>query len=136
LARWPLEGFPCTPIPGIPPWDQIVRNPLLRHFDFGGPDMERLVEGRERIYRDRFWNEFAGDPSKSDEATREQYAKLYALPGAMHSAFAQLRAIRHDTEDNMMSMATKLTMPVLAVGGEKSFGANEGLAHGALRPCV
>jgi pimeloyl-ACP methyl ester carboxylesterase len=112
-----------APIPGIPPWGQIVRNPLLWHFDFGGPDMERLVEGRERIYLDRFWNEFAGDPSKNDEATREHYAKLYALPGAMHSAFVQFRAIRHDTEDNMMSMATKLTMPVLAVGGEKSFGA-------------
>jgi pimeloyl-ACP methyl ester carboxylesterase len=113
-----------APIPGIPPWDQIVRNPLLWHFDFGGPDMERLVDGRGRIYLDRFWNEFASDPSKIDEATREHYAKLYALPGAMHSAFAQFRA-KHDTEDNMMSMATELTMPVLAVGGEKSFGANE-----------
>ena len=52
-----------APVPGIPPWDQIVRNPLLWHFDFGGPDMERLVAGRERIYLDRFWNEFAGDPA-------------------------------------------------------------------------
>ena len=109
-----------APVPGIPPWDQIVRSPLLWHFDFGGP-----VAGRERIYLDRFWNEFAGDPSKIDEATREHYAKLYALPGAMHSAFAQFRSIRQDAEENLASMATKLTMPVLAVGGEKSFGANE-----------
>lgn len=114
-----------APVPGIPPWDQIVRSPLLWHFDFGGPDMERLVAGRERIYLDRFWNEFAGDPSKIDEATREHYAKLYALPGAMHSAFAQFRSIRQDAQDNMASISTKLTMPVLAVGGEKSFGANE-----------
>lgn len=114
-----------APVPGIPPWDQIVRNPLLWHFDFGGPDVERLVAGRERIYLDRFWNEFAGDPAKIDKATREHYARLYALPGAMHSAFAQFRSIRQDAEDNVASMATKLTMPVLAVGGEKSFGANE-----------
>jgi pimeloyl-ACP methyl ester carboxylesterase len=114
-----------APVPGIPPWDQIVRSPLLWHFDLGGPDMERLVAGRERIYLDRFWNDFAGDPSKVDEATRQHYAALYARPGAMHSAFAQFRSIRQDAEDNKASMATKLPMPVLAIGGEKSFGANE-----------
>lgn len=114
-----------APVPGIPPWDQIVRLPALWHFDFGGPDMERLVAGRERIYLDRFWNEFAGDPTKVDEATRQHYAELYARPGAMHDAFAQFRAIRKDAEDNKAAMATKLTMPVLAIGGEKSFGANE-----------
>ena len=66
-----------APVPGIPPWNEIVRNPLLWHFDFGGADAERLVRGRERIYLDRFWNEFAGDPSKIDEASRRHYAKLY-----------------------------------------------------------
>jgi pimeloyl-ACP methyl ester carboxylesterase len=114
-----------APVPGIPPWDSIVRSPALWHFDFGGPDAERLVEGRERIYLDRFWNEFAGDPSKIDDATREHYAKLYARPGAMRAAFAQFNTIRQDAEDNKVAMATKLTMPVLAIGGEKSFGANE-----------
>jgi hypothetical protein len=49
-----------------------VRLPALWHFNFGGPDAERLVAGRERIYLDRFWNEFAGDPSKIDEATRRR----------------------------------------------------------------
>lgn len=114
-----------APVPGIPPWDQIVRSPKLWHFDFGGPDAERLVAGRERIYLDRFWNDFAGDPSKIDEATRQHYAELYARPGAMHSAFAQFNSIRQDAEDNKASMASKLNMPVLAIGGEKSFGANE-----------
>src|SRR6267143_204498 len=82
-----------SPLPGIPPWDQIERLPALWHFNFGGPDAERLVAGRERIYLDRFWNEFAGDPSKIDEATRRHYAAIYARPGAMHSAFAQFLAI-------------------------------------------
>jgi pimeloyl-ACP methyl ester carboxylesterase len=128
-ARYPDQTAKLVvmdaPVPGIPPWDEIVRSPLLWQFDFGGPDMERLVSGRERIYLDRFWNEFAGDASKIDEATREHYAKLYALPGAMHSAFAQFRSIRQDARDNIGSMATKLTMPVLAIGGEKSFGSTE-----------
>ena len=116
-----------APVPGIPPWNDIVRSPMLWHFDFGGPDMERLVAGRERIYLDRFWNEFAGDPSKVDEEIRQHYAKLYARPGNMHAAFAQFRSIRQDAADNEASMKTKLTMPVLAVGGEKSFGNNEAI---------
>jgi len=114
-----------APVPGIPPWEQIVRNPLLWHFSFGGPDAEHLVAGRERIYLDRFWNEFAGDPKKVDEATRAYYAKLYARPGAMRSAFAQFLSIPKDAEMNQQVVANKLAMPVLAVGGAKSFGANE-----------
>lgn len=116
-----------APVPGVPPWNDIVRSPMLWHFDFGGADAERLVAGRERIYLDRFWNEFAGDRSKVDEATRQHYAKLYARPGVMHAAFAQFRSIRQDAVDNEASMKTRLTMPVLAVGGEKSFGNNEAI---------
>ncbi len=114
-----------APVPGVPPWDEIVRNPLLWHFDFGGPDAERLVKGRERIYLDRFWNEFAGNPSKIAESTRRHYASLYAQPGAMRAAFAQFRSIRKDAEDNKKTLTPKLSMPVLAIGGEKSFGAME-----------
>lgn len=116
-----------APVPGIPPWDQIVRWPALWHFNFGGKDAERLVAGRERIYLDRFWNEFAGDPSKVDEETRRHYTKLYARPGAMHSAFAQFLSINQDAEQNQKVMGQKLQMPVLAIGGEKSFGANEAI---------
>ena len=113
-----------APVPGIGPWDEILKNPLLWHFRFGGPDMERLVAGRERIYLDRFWNEFSADPKKFDEASREHYAKLYARPGAMHAGFEQFHAFDQDAIDNKGFLATygKLTMPVLALGGEKSFG--------------
>jgi len=114
-----------APVPGIPPWDQIVRSPQLWHFSFGGPDAERLVAGRERIYLDRFWNEFAGNPAKVDEATRRYYTVFYVKPGVMHSAFAQFLAIPQDAEDNKALMSNKLPMPVLAIGGAKSFGANE-----------
>jgi pimeloyl-ACP methyl ester carboxylesterase len=114
-----------APIPGIAPWDQIVRSPALWHFSFHGPDAERLVEGRERIYLDRIWNDFSGDPTKPDEATRAYYAAQYAQPGAMRAGFAQFTAFAQDAEDNKIFQQTKLTMPVLAVGGEKSFGATE-----------
>ncbi|HET6969790.1 MAG TPA: alpha/beta hydrolase [Phenylobacterium sp.] len=112
-----------APLPGVGPWEEILKNPLLWHFRFGGPDMERLVAGRERIYLDRFWNEFSATPARFDEASREHYAKLYALPGAMHSGFEQFHAFDQDAADNKAFMAQgKLTMPVLALGGEKSFG--------------
>ena len=114
-----------APLPGVPPWDDIVRGPRLWQFGFGGADAERLVKGRERIYLDRFWNEFAGDPSKVTETTRKHYAQIYARPGAMHSSFAQFRSVWTDATDNKAWMDTKLTMPVLAVGGEKSFGEAE-----------
>ena len=84
---------------------------------------ERLVAGRERIYLDRFWNEFSADPRKFSEASRQHYAKLYARPGAMHAGFNQFAAFGQDAIDNKAFQAAgKLTMPVLAVGGDKSFG--------------
>ncbi len=112
-----------APLPGVGPWEEILKNPLLWHFRFGGPDMERLVAGRERIYLDRFWNEFSADPTKWDEGSRQHYAALYARPGAMHAGFAQFAAFDQDAIDNRAFLAQgKLSMPVLAVGGEKSFG--------------
>jgi pimeloyl-ACP methyl ester carboxylesterase len=85
--------------------------------------MERLVAGRERIYLDRFWNEFSATPARFNEASREHYAKLYALPGAMHSGFEQFHAFDQDAIDNKAFLAEgKLVMPVLALGGDKSFG--------------
>jgi len=112
-----------APVPGVGPWEEILKNPLLWHFRFGGPDMERLVAGRERIYLDRFWNEFSASPARFGEAARRHYAELYALPGAMHSGFAQFAAFDQDAIDNRAFLAQgRLSMPILAVGGEKSFG--------------
>jgi pimeloyl-ACP methyl ester carboxylesterase len=112
-----------APLPGVGPWDEIVRSRALWHFSFQGPDAERLVAGRERIYLDRFWNEFSADPKRFSEVSREHYAALYAQPGAMHAGFNQFAAFDQDAIDNKAFVAKgKLTMPVLAVGGEKSFG--------------
>jgi pimeloyl-ACP methyl ester carboxylesterase len=133
-----------APIPGIEPWNEIeaecgtylcarlklLVNPGVWHFNFHGaypaypgPGAERLVAGRERIYFDRIWDDFTGDPSKPDEATRNFFAATYALPGGMRAGFAQFTAFSQDAKDNKIFEQTKLPMPVLAVGGEKSFGS-------------
>jgi pimeloyl-ACP methyl ester carboxylesterase len=121
ITRWVVID---APLPGIGDWDNIIRNPALWHFNFRGPDVERLVQGRERIYLDRFWNELSADPKSIDEETREHYAALYARPHAMHDAFEQFGAFTQDAVDNkaLLAKGGKLKMPVLALGAEKSFG--------------
>jgi len=100
VTRWVIID---APLPGIGPWDEIIRSPALWHFNFRGPDVERLVKGRERIYLDRFWNELSANP--------------------MHSAFNQFAAFTQDAADNkVLADKGKLTMPVFAFGGDHSFG--------------
>ena len=125
VAKWVVID---APLPGIGPWDEIIKSPMLWHFNFRGPDVERLVAGRERIYLDRFWNELSFKPKAIDEATRDHYAELYALPGAMHSAFNQFAAFNQDAEDNkaLRGARASCAMPVLALGGDHSFGAQMG----------
>src|SRR5882762_4799322 len=120
MSRWVAID---APLPGVGPWDQIIQDPAMWHFGFGGSDMERLVAGRERIYLDRFGNALSRDPKRFDEAKRQHYAALYAQPGAMRAGFAQFLAFSQDAADNKTFLAQgKLQMPVLAFGGEATFG--------------
>ncbi|MFZ0274960.1 MAG: alpha/beta hydrolase [Acidobacteriaceae bacterium] len=121
ITKWVVID---APLPGIGNWEEIKQSPLLWHFNFRGPDEERLVAGRERIYLDRFYDELSANPKKIDAATRQHYAALYARPHAMHDAFEQFGAFNRDAIDNkaLLAKGGKLTMPVLALGGEKSFG--------------
>jgi len=122
ITRWVVID---APLPGLGNWAAQLANPKTWHFNFHGPDEERLVAGRERIYLDRFWNELSDDPKRIDEATRQHYAALYARPHAIHDAFEQFVAFPQDGIDNQAVLASggKLTIPVLALGGEKSYGA-------------
>jgi pimeloyl-ACP methyl ester carboxylesterase len=124
ISKWAIID---APLPGIGPWDEILKSPLLWHFNFRGPDVDRLVKGRERIYLDRFWNELSANPKTIDEATRQHYARIYARPGAMHSAFNQFATFNtKDAVDNReFQKKGKLSMPILALGAEKSFGATQ-----------
>jgi pimeloyl-ACP methyl ester carboxylesterase len=121
VTRWVVMD---APLPGIGGWVAGLSNPKVWHFNFHGPDEERLVAGRERIYLDRFWNELSANPKAIDEQTREHYATLYARPHAIHDAFEQFVAFPQDGVDNQAFLAKgKLIMPVLAIGAEKSYGA-------------
>src|SRR5262245_55646821 len=115
-----------APLPGLGTWEKQLLNPLVWHFNFRGPDVERLVAGRERILLDRFYNELSANPARIDEQTRRHYAALYARPGAIHNAFSgQFAAFSKDAEENkaLFAKVGKLRMPVLAIGGDHSYGA-------------
>ena len=114
-----------APLPGLGNWEAQLTNPKVWHFNFRGPDVERLVAGRERILLDRFYNELSANPSGIDEATRAHYATLYAMPGAIHNALGgQFAAFARDAQENkaLFARVGKLPMPVLAIGGDHSYG--------------
>jgi len=124
VTRWVVMD---APLPGLGTWEAQLTNPKVWHFNFRGPDVERLVAGRERILLDRFYNDLGANPAGIDEQTRQHYAELYARPGAMHNALGgQFAAFARDAEENKASFAKhgKLDIPVLAIGGDHSYGTN------------
>jgi pimeloyl-ACP methyl ester carboxylesterase len=110
-------------LPGVPGWEAIYNDPNVWHFRFNGPAPEALVKGRERTYFEYFWNDFAADKTHSiPEADRKSYTEAYSKPGRMHAAWAYFASWPQLAKDFAQLSQTKLTMPVLSIGGEKSLG--------------
>jgi len=110
-------------LPGVTGWEPIYNNPGIWHFRFNGPTPEALVRGRERTYFDYFWNDFAADKTHSiPEADRKAYAAAYSRPGRMHAGWAYFVSFQQAAKDFAQLSQTKLTFPVLTIGGEKSLG--------------
>jgi pimeloyl-ACP methyl ester carboxylesterase len=110
-------------LPGVPGWEAVYNNPGIWHFRFNGPTPEALVRGRERIYFDYFWNDFAADKNHSiPEADRKAYATAYARPGRMHTGWAYFVSFQQAAKDFAELSQTKLSMPVLSIGGDKGNG--------------
>jgi pimeloyl-ACP methyl ester carboxylesterase len=110
-------------LPGVPGWEAVYNNPNIWHFRFNGPTPEALVQGRERIYFDYFWNDFAADKTHSiPEPARKAYTAAYARPGRMHAGWAYFVSFLQASKDFAQLSQTKLSMPVLAIGGDKSLG--------------
>jgi pimeloyl-ACP methyl ester carboxylesterase len=110
-------------LPGVPGWEDVYNNPNIWHFRFNGPTPEALVRGRERTYFDYFWNDFAADKTRSlPEADRAAYAAAYARPGRMRAGWAYFVSFLQAAKDFSQLSQTKLTFPVLIIGGEKANG--------------
>jgi pimeloyl-ACP methyl ester carboxylesterase len=110
-------------LPGVPGWEAVYNNPGIWHFRFNGETPEALVRGRERIFFEHFWNNFAADKTHSiPEPARKAYAAAYARPGRMRAGWAYFVSFQKAAQDFAELSKVKLTMPVLSIGGQKSLG--------------
>src|SRR6266576_6147373 len=110
-------------LPGVAGWEPIYNDPNTWHFRFNGEYPEKLVKGRERTYFEYFWNDLAADKTHSiPEPDRKAYTEAYSRPGRMRAAWAYFVSFQQAAKDFAQLSRTKLTMPVLAMGGEKANG--------------
>src|SRR5215469_236135 len=111
-------------LPGVPRWELAYNSPNLWHFRFHGPTPETLVQGREKIYFNYFWNDLAADRTKSlPVADRDAYVLAYSRPGRMHAGWAYFASWPDTAKDFAQMAQTKLTIPVLSIAGEKASAA-------------
>jgi pimeloyl-ACP methyl ester carboxylesterase len=114
-------------LPGVEGWEAIYDAPNVWHFRFNGEYPEKLVQGRERTYFEYFWNVLAADKTHSiPEAERKAYTAAYARPGRMRAAWAYFASWPQLATEFAPLSKTKLTTPVLSIGGEKSLGKELG----------
>ena len=112
-------------LPGVGDWTKVWLLRDLWHFHFYGEMPLKLVDGRERIYFEHFWNDFAADRTHSvPEADRQFYAAEYAQAGGMRAGFEVLQELRAGCEGLCGFAQTKLQMPMLVLSGEKAGGSS------------
>ena len=110
-------------LPGVAGWETAYNHPGSWHFRFNGPTPEALVRGRERIYFEHFWNDFAADKKRSlSKADRAAYTAAYARPGRMRAGWAYFVSFGQAAKDFAQLSQMKLSMPALAIGGDKAYG--------------
>jgi pimeloyl-ACP methyl ester carboxylesterase len=110
-------------LPGVPGWEAIYNSPSFWHFRFNGPTAEALVKGRESIYFAYFWDRLAADKNRSlSKADRKAYIAAYSRPKRMGASWQYFISWAQAAKDFAEMSQTKLTMPVLSVGGDKSLG--------------
>src|SRR5208282_3770209 len=110
-------------LPGVGDWRNVWLMRDLWHFHFYGKTPLALVHGRERVYFEHFWNDFAANPKHSvPERDRRFYAKAYARPGGMRAGFEYFRAFEQDAKEFAEFAKTPLSMPMLVLTGEKASG--------------
>ena len=115
-------------LPGVAGWESIYNSPTIWHFRFYGPTPVALVTGRERTYFDYFWNDFAADKNHSiPETNRREYTAAYARPGRMAAGFTYFASFPRTAVDFAQLASTKLNVPVLSIGGDKSLGGPLGV---------
>jgi pimeloyl-ACP methyl ester carboxylesterase len=111
-------------IPGFAPAGRMPLWWVIFHQTPGVP--EALVEGREQEYLSWFFQNLPFNPAAITQTDINEYVRHYSAPGGMSAGFEHYRAFPQDAIQNQNYSKTKLTMPVLALGGGyiPTFGGN------------
>jgi pimeloyl-ACP methyl ester carboxylesterase len=130
-AQWPDEVAKLVmldvPVPGTRVWNEAKAksDPQLWHFGLHQQRdiAEMLIAGHETEYILDFYKKRAYVPLADEDIA--VYARAYAAPGGLRAGFELYRAFPEDERRFKAFMATKLSMPVLALAGDKSNGMSE-----------
>ncbi|RWE30166.1 MAG: alpha/beta hydrolase [Mesorhizobium sp.] len=111
-------------IPGVAPWEKVIRNPQIWHFAFHSiPALpETLVSGHQSAYFDFFFNVLSKDRASIPDDAREIYAKAYSRPESLQAGFDWYRAFPEDAKANAARPAKPIAVPVLYLRGAAESG--------------
>lgn len=110
-------------VPGVKPWDEVIRNPNIWHFGFHRvPNLpELLVTGRQRRYFDFFFDTIAAHPERIEAETRERYVAAYTHPDALQTGFDWYRGFSEDAKHNAAT-SEAIETPLLYLRGGREPG--------------
>jgi hypothetical protein len=113
-SRIVVAPFPLPPEENIGLW-QFSFNRL--------PELpEILTVGRERELFDWLFQHKAAHPERISNEHRDRYVVSYAKPGAMSRGFSYYRDMPRSASQNLEFSKRKLSMPILALGGDRGMG--------------
>jgi len=117
-------AFLDVPLPGIPPWDEVLADPRVWHFSFHAQrDLaEALIRGREYLYVERFIRDRAFNPAVIGDDEIAEYARRLAAPGTLRASLGYYRVFAEDAAANRAFAQEKLRIPVLGIGGDRRWG--------------
>lgn len=125
VTRVALAEIPAPPgaTPAPPLFVPRPLNEKLWHIPFnraaGLP--EQLIAGREDVY---FGYEFAIQGGGVAQKTIDYYISLVSDPTSLTGSLGFYRSFDETVAQNAERAQRKLTVPVLAIGGERSYGAH------------
>ncbi|RWB68581.1 MAG: alpha/beta hydrolase [Mesorhizobium sp.] len=111
-------------IPGVAPWEEVIRNPHIWHFAFHQiPALpEMLVSGHQRAYFDFFFDILSKEKSRIPAEARDVYANAYSRPESLKAGFDWYRAFAEDAKVNEARPPAPIGTPVLYLRGSAESG--------------
>ena len=101
-------------IPGVDPWDDVLRNQYLWHFAMHAvPALpELLTKGRQGPYFDYFYDAISAKPAMIAPEARAAYVDAYSSDSALTAGFNWYLAFGRDGDDNHALASRRVATPL------------------------